>query len=39
MSVKALGGDQVVLLAVVVFTGIVTVQPVGQQHGERAAGG
>lgn len=39
VSVKVLGGDQVVLLAVVVFTGIVTVQPVGQRRGERTAGG
>lgn len=39
MSVKVLGGDQVVLLAVVVFAGIVTVEPVGQLRGERAAGG
>lgn len=39
MSAKVLAGDQVVLLAVVVFTGIVTAQPVGQLHGEKGGRG
>lgn len=39
MSAKVLAGDQVVLLAVVVFTGIVTAQPVGQLRGEKGGRG
>lgn len=38
-SVKVLGGGQAVLPAVVAFTGIVTVQPVGRLRGEKGRRG